>query len=249
MAVNNRLVPANEVQLDARTVKYLDANGVEITLGPNTIRQYLVSGGGQVTDQEVVYFLNLCKFQRLNPFIKECYLVKYGSSQPAAAVIAIGALLKRARRNTLYAGHQAGVIVRKGNELDYRVGSLVLDDEVLVGGWAKVYIKGDEVPAESSVSFKEYVGTKSDGRPNQMWAGKPGTMIRKVALATALREAFPEDLSGMYAPEEVGASETPSDLPPEIPQPDAMLPDQDPEPLPWDDPQPSQPIDDLPGDF
>ena len=36
-----------------------------------------------------------------------------------------------------------------------------------------------------------------------MWAGKPGVMIRKVALVASLREAFPEDLQGMYASEEM----------------------------------------------
>jgi hypothetical protein len=38
-------------------------------------------------------------------------------------------------------------------------------------------------------------------------------MIRKVALVQALREAFPEDLAGMYAAEEVGAA---GDLPVDI---------------------------------
>ena len=37
-----------------------------------------------------------------------------------------------------------------------------------------------------------------------MWASKPGTMIRKVAVAQALREAFPEANSQLYAPEEMG---------------------------------------------
>ena len=39
-----------------------------------------------------------------------------------------------------------------------------------------------------------------------MWRKKPGVMIRKVAMVTSLREAFPEDLGGLYASEEVGES-------------------------------------------
>ena len=42
---------------------------------------------------------------------------------------------------------------------------------------------------------------------NQQWSKKPATMIRKVALVQALREAFPANLGGMYAAEEVGREE------------------------------------------
>ena len=49
------------------------------------------------------------------------------------------------------------------------------------------------------------------------WASKPATMIRKVALVQALREAFPEDLQGMYSIEEsdvpVPLDETPIQQP------------------------------------
>ena len=48
-------------------------------LTADTVRNYLVSGGGNVTDQEVVMFLELCKAQKLNPFVKDAYLIKYGN--------------------------------------------------------------------------------------------------------------------------------------------------------------------------
>ena len=35
------------------------------------------------------------------------------------------------------------------------------------------------------------------------WKQMPGTMIRKVALVQALREAIPEEFSGLYSPEEM----------------------------------------------
>ncbi len=49
-------------------------------LTADTVRNYLVSGGGNVTDQEVVMFLELCKAQKLNPFVKDAYLIKYGKT-------------------------------------------------------------------------------------------------------------------------------------------------------------------------
>ena len=191
-----------------------------VKLSPTIIRNYLVNGNGDVTDQEIVMFLNLCRFQHLNPFLREAYLIKFGS-QPATIVVGKDAITKRAMRNPKYAGQQAGVVVLTENrDLEYRNGSLVLDGESLVGGWAKVYVKDFEVPIEAVVSYQEYVGTTKDGTVNSQWSKKPATMIRKVALVQALREAFPEDLSGMYASEEMNLDfdETAVAAPVEVPQ-------------------------------
>lgn len=202
MALNNSI--AKRPAQQEKVVEY-QVNGETIKLSPNMVRTYLTNGNGQVTDAELAYFINLCKYQKLNPLIKECHLVKYGS-QPATMIVGKDALLKRAMRNPRYAGHQAGVIVLKENgELEHRTGSVVLEGEKLVGGWAKTFVQGYEIPIEAAVSFKEYAGTTKDGNLNSMWSGKPGTMIRKTALVNSLREAFPEDLSGLYAAEEVGA--------------------------------------------
>jgi len=185
---------------DEQIIKY-DSNGTEIKLSPAIVRNYLVNGNGAVTNQEVVMFLNLCKAQRLNPFLREAYLIKFGSN-PATIVTGKEVFTKRARRNKDFAGYEAGIIVQsKDGNLEYRSGTLHLADEQIAGGWAKVHIRGYDVPVESSVSFDEYC-LKKDGHPASNWASKPGTMIRKVALVQALREAFPEDLQGMYSAEE-----------------------------------------------
>lgn len=194
--VQNTLVKKPDEQI----IKY-DSNGTEIKLSPAIVRNYLVNGNGAVTNQEIVMFLNLCKAQRLNPFLREAYLIKFGSN-PATIVTGKEVFTKRARRNKDFAGYEAGIIVQsKDGNLEYRSGTLYLADEQIVGGWAKVHIRGYDVPVESSVSFDEYC-LKKDGHPASNWASKPGTMIRKVALVQALREAFPEDLQGMYSAEE-----------------------------------------------
>lgn len=98
---------------------------------------------------------------------------------------------------------EAGVIVvSKDGNLIEREGCFVLDSETLVGGWARVHIKGRN-PEYQSVAFNEYAGRKKDGTLNSQWAGKPATMIRKVAVVQALREAFPETFQGLYAQEEM----------------------------------------------
>lgn len=201
MAVENSLVEKKE----SNEVKYL-ANGEEVKLTPGMVKKYLVSGNpNAVTNEELVMFMSLCKYQHLNPFLREAYLVKYGEKNPATIVTGKDTFLKRAERNPKYKGKASGIVVQnaKGGAIEYRDGTLHLDGEKIVGGWAKVFIEGRE-PEMTTVSFEEYAAKKSDGSLNQQWATKPATMIRKVAVVQALREAFPEDFGALYSPEEMG---------------------------------------------
>ena len=203
---SNSLSTAKQDAFNNKIVEY-ECNGQTIKLSPVIVRQFLVNGNGNVTDQEVAMFLNLCKFQRLNPFLRECYLVKYGD-QPATIVTGRETFDKRAFRNKHFKGKQAGVVLQKEDgTLERRIGSMVLNGETLVGGWATVYVEGYTVPIESQVSLDEYIGRKKDGTVNNQWATKPGTMIRKVALVQALREAFPEEYGGLYSQDEVNTGD------------------------------------------
>lgn len=207
MAVNNSLTKPAKPQAPANVTEY-ESNGEIVKLSPETIRAYLVNGGGEVTNQEVMMFLSLCRFQHLNPFLKEAYLIKYGSS-PATIVTGKDVFTKRAKRNPGYAGKQAGIIVKdtESGEVFEREGTFYQPDaEKIIGGWAKVYIKGYERPEYAAVSFDEYAGRTKDGKLNSQWSTRPATMIRKVALVQALREAFPEDYAGMVSPEEIPAA-------------------------------------------
>ena len=70
----------------ANIEKY-QAGGAEIALNDDIVKRYLVSGDpSKVTDAEVKMFVELCKAQRLNPFLREAYLVKFGSN-PAQIIV------------------------------------------------------------------------------------------------------------------------------------------------------------------
>lgn len=151
------------------------------------------------TVEEAKFFLELCKSQDLNPFIGEAYLIKYGS-KAATYVVGKDAHLKRAEQQPSFDGFKAGIIVKteKGN-LEEREGNFYISEtDKLVGGWAEVHRKDIELYFISKVPLDEYVGRKKDGTITKMWDTKPGTMIRKVALVQALREAFIGLLGGMY---------------------------------------------------
>lgn len=249
--VNNTIKPAMQAPAaQAKGEFTYKANGEDIKLSSSIVRKYLVNGdAANVTDQEVMIFLTLCKYQHLNPFLRECYLVKYGNS-PATIVTGKDTFTKRASRNPNYKGKQSGIIVYnpETGAVENREGTFKLPAEQIVGGWARIFIK-DREPEYNTVSFDEYAGRKKDGTLNSQWASKPATMIRKVAVVQALRDAFPDDFGAMYSPEEMGdvnevipENDNPVILPQETPAalPEAQPVQQEAPAEPQPEPQPKE---------
>lgn len=161
-----------------------------------TVRDYLVRGNGNVTDQEVLFFLELCKSQNLNPLKNEAYLIKFGT-QPAQIVVGKDVFMKRADANMHFEGMRAGIIVERNGEMEYIEGSAKLKKDTIIGGWCEVYRDDRKFPIKSAVAFDEY------NKAQATWKQMPGVMIRKCAMVTALREAFPSDFQGMYDSAEI----------------------------------------------
>ena len=173
-------------------------------LTADTVRRYISK---EANEQEILMFIELCKAQKLNPFVRDAYLVKYGSN-PAQIIVGKDVFIKRANANPNFDGMKAGIVVLdKNDQIVEREGALKLKNEELVGGWCEVYLKDKRVPIRCLVSFDEYAQRTKTGQLNTMWANKGATMIRKVAQSHALREAFPEDLRGLYQQEEMGVVE------------------------------------------
>lgn len=205
---------SNEIQKsNPMVVSYSLSNGENITLDAQTVRNFLTNGDAKVSDKEVVMYVQLCKAQQLNPFLKEAYLIKYSENQPASIVVAKDAFMKRAESHPQYGGMKSGVIVlTKNGEIKEREGSFYLPNESVVGGWAKVFRNDRKSEIYDSVAFDEYAGKDKNGNLNSMWRGKPGTMIQKVAEVHAMRKAFPERLSGLYIEDEMGKSQVVSTM-------------------------------------
>ena len=175
----------------------------EIKLTPSIVKEYLADGA-EVTLPEFKMFTSLCKARGLNPFLREAYIIKYGNS-PAQIVVGKDAILKRAIKHPMFDGREQGVLViDKNGEVIEKPGSFILESETLVGGWARVYRKNWKYPVYTTVSLSEAAQRKRDGSLNKNWATKPATMIEKVALVRALREAFIEETGGMIDESESG---------------------------------------------
>lgn len=181
-----------------------EVNNEEITLTPQIVQDYLVGTSAKITIPEFKLFSELCKARKLNPFLKEAYCIKYSNNLPATIVVGKDAVLKRAVLNPNYNGIKSGIIVLDSNgNIIERKGTFKLSHETLVGGWAEVFRKDWQNSVYCSVSLEEVIQKKSNGQPNSNWEKQPATMIEKVAKVRALREAFVEDLGGMYEAEEM----------------------------------------------
>jgi len=194
---------------DELSVTY-KANGLDVRLTPTIVQNYLVSSDAQITMPEFKFFTELCRARGLNPFLKEAYLIKYGK-EPAQIVVGKDAVFKRGTKHPAFDGMESGIIVVNSNhEVIDRPGTFYMGGETVVGGWARVFRTDWKYPYYVSVPINEVAQRKKDGNFNNMWRNKPGLMIEKVAKVRALREAFSEELAGMYEAEEMSA-EIPAD--------------------------------------
>jgi phage recombination protein Bet len=167
------------------------------------IKRYLCP---TATDAEAYNFLQLCVHRDLNPFLKEAYLIKYGS-MPATMVVGKDAFTKKAEESGKLDGFEAGIIIKTSDgKIERRIGVVQFEGDILIGGWAKIFRKDMKYPFVCEVPLSEYMKYK-DGKPQSSWATMPGTMIRKVSLVQALREAFTRELGGCYDAVEMGAQD------------------------------------------
>lgn len=263
--INNQAIMENND--NNKGLMTYEVSGEQVTLSRTIVRNFLTRGNSSVSDAEIVQFMSLCRANRLNPFIGDAYLVKYDKS-PAQMIVSKDAFLKRGEESGVCTGYRAGVIVVREGKILFEQGSFFLPSDQLVGGWCEVSRRDRKAPIVARVRLAEYNKGKST------WAAMPGTMIRKVAIAQAFREAFPMQLGHMYLPEEgpddqeqrkgevnntpaVFSEPEPKDTP--VPEDDItddapdFEPDQEPaydaDPVPEDMPEPVENVKELNEDF
>lgn len=201
-------------------VRYTASDGTEVKLSPAIVAKYVLTGNGEASDKDVFSFLAKCRARGLNPLAGDAYMTSYRNrdgSTSTSVIVSKDYFVRTATQQSGFDGMRAGVVVanRKTGELTYREGSIVgKNSECLVGGWAEVYDKGRRFASRAEVSLDEY----DQGR--SLWKSKPATMIRKVALVQALREAYPGAFGGIYDRDEMPE--------PVIPIPDAPTVDEQP---------------------
>lgn len=198
-ATQNQMTATNGTRKEESGVTFIPlGEKSEITLSVGIVRRFIAcrTRSGKVPDDTEIYkFIMLCKARELNPWVGDAYLVGFdGKDGPQFNLItAVQAFYKRAELNPHYDGMESGVsILREDGSIEDRQGDFLMPKEKLVGGWARVYRKDQKIPMFDRLKLETY----STGRSR--WMADPAGMIAKCAEASALRRAFPNQLSALY---------------------------------------------------
>ena len=193
-------------------VTYQSEDG-QVQLDIDIVRN-VIAKGNNISDMEIYSFVKLCQYQKLNPFLGEAHLIKYGDS--AQMVVGIDVFTNRLDEHPKCEGWTAGLILLKDNNVTERTGTFYLKNhgEEIVGAWFKARRSDWKSEFEWSVTFsefyKEYYDKKSQKtKPLKNWAEMPATMIVKCVIASGARKLFTKDFKGVYAKEEIGVETNP----------------------------------------
>lgn len=146
----------------------------------------------QASDLELDLFVNYCRTIALDPLAKQVYAIrqKNGTWQFFAS---IDGLRVTAQRTGEYLGQTAPYWC----SMDATWRDVWLADGPPAAAKVGVFRRGNTEPTWGVATFRSY-GTGKGGN----WTSMPDVMLAKCAEASALRKAFPAELSGVYVREE-----------------------------------------------
>jgi hypothetical protein len=212
---------------DRGLVVYQDRYGMETKLSFDLVKQYLVVGRPElVTKGEMMHFIAECKARQLNPYRRDCYIVKFTQKDTAAIITAKDYFVSRGDAQKSLQWWEAGIIVTrdcrpcnstgliKDKPCDLckgegvieikRNGALPRNGDTLIGGWFEAKKSTRERPNYLEVDLQGYIKKTSQGEITRFW--KPVNqpmMIRKVALSQGFRETYPDEFKNLYDSAEI----------------------------------------------
>jgi len=188
-------------------VEYSTDSG-NVKLSAQIVRN-MIAIGKNIEDAEIVNFMMMCQYRRLNPFLKQAYLVKFGET--VQIIVSKDVFTQRLNLHPQCEGWEAGVIVwnKDGKKIIERVGTFFLDDtEKLVGAYFILHRKGWKEPFKWTIKLKDYFRTYKNKNgtiePMGNWATMPGVMLVKCVTVAGIRNVFSEEFGGMYTDDELG---------------------------------------------
>jgi phage recombination protein Bet len=156
--------------------------------------------------ESVLLVVDYCRARRLDPLKKPAHIVPMEVKDAKTNTYAwrdvvlpgIYELRTTAQRTGEYLGHSP---TSWGPELDYKGVRTFEWCGLTVYRWHAGTGQRIEFPAR--VYFREVVTLNKEGKPNARWTRAPLQMMQKCCEASALREAFPDEIGGEHAAEEL----------------------------------------------
>jgi phage recombination protein Bet len=179
------------------------------------IRDMCASGA---SESEFAFLMEIAKQTGLNPLLKQIHFVKRWDKEKNrfvwAAQVGIDGFRSKANKTGLYDGQ---------DEPEFGP----LNDKAFPQ-WArvKVWRKGVSRPFVGLAYWAEYVQTTKEGNPTRFWREMPMNQLAKCAEALGLRKAFPDELGGLYTPDEMGQADNDRPREPHSPHDDGSPPSE-----------------------
>lgn len=139
------------------------------------------------TPEEYWIFANYCKSTGLNPLKNEIWCIK--TSQRLQLMTGINGYLAIANRHPMFDGMQTIINENEGS---------------VVSATCRVWRKDRKYAHECTAYMSEFYKPGRDGKKST-WDLMPRKMIEKVAKCHTLREAFPQEMNGLYTDDEMPA--------------------------------------------
>ena len=145
------------------------------------------------TKEEFRLFLYQAWRMGLDPLLKEIWCLKYGT-EPATIFASFSGIQKKAMQSGEWDGYE---IVMESSESQIKQG------EAPKSITCTMYRKGVTHPVVFTAHYEEFARYKKDGSLQPSWAKMPIIMLRKCAIANAIRQAYPDCVGSIYIPEEM----------------------------------------------